>query len=269
LIIFCYYPAFSAFILAFTDYKPGVYMRFIGIQNFVSMFQNDYFWSGLGNAGIFLVTDLVKALVPPIFIAELILALRSKKLQYGVRVAMYIPGILPGVAGILVWVTGIFGMNGAINSIIQLFVPSFAQAWLADPNTALLSLILIGFPWVGSYLIFYGALMSIPASLFESAKLDGCTFFKRVRHIDIPLIRPQIKYIFVTSFIASLQNFSLIYLTTKGGPGHATYTPSLEMYMNMSQFQNYGEAAAMGLFLFVIIFGATLVNMRMRTSSES
>jgi ABC-type sugar transport system permease subunit/outer membrane protein assembly factor BamB len=269
LLIFNYYPAISGLIIAFTDYKPGIHMRWVGLNNFVTMVANPYFWTGVGNMLIFLITDLLKALIPPILFAELIIAMRSKGAQYWTRVALYLPGILPGVAGMLVWKEGILGQNGLINSTLELIgLGHIATPWLGNEQTAIWALVFIGFPFIGSYIIFYGALIAIPDSLFDAAKIDGCGWWKRMIKIDIPMISPQMKYVFVVSFIASVQNFGLVYLTTMGGPGHATYTPILELYYNMTKFQQYGVAAAMGLFLFVVIFGATIMNLRIQTAHD-
>lgn len=269
LLAFNYYPAVSGLFIAFTDYKPGIYMRWVGLTNFINMLHNEYFWVGVWNMVIFLITDLIKVLVPSILFAELILAMRSKAAQYWTRVALYLPGILPGIAGLLIWTDGILGMNGIINQFLRAVgLGNLATPWLGNSKTALGALIFIGFPWVGAYIIFYGALISIPNSLFEAAKIDGCSWWKRILTIDVPLISPQIKFVFVTSFIASVQNFGRVYVTTMGGPGHSTYIPILELFYNMSKFTNYGEAAAMGLFLFIVVFGATLMNLRMKTVSQ-
>lgn len=75
---------------------------------------------------------------------------------------------------------------------------------------------MMGFPFVGSYLIFYGGMMNIPDSYYEAAELEGCGPWKRLFTIDIPLIRPQIKYVFITIFIASVQNFGRTYMVTSG-----------------------------------------------------
>ena len=270
LIIFNYYPAISGLFIAFTDYKQGIYIRWVGLENFRKMVENPYFWTGGGNMLIFLITDLLKALIPPVLFAELIIAMRSKSAQYWTRVALYLPGILPGVAGLLVWRDGILGQNGLINSTLRLVgLGHLATPWLGNEQTAIWALVFIGFPYIGAYIIFYGALISIPESLFDAAKIDGCGWWRRIISIDVPLISPQMKYVFVTTFIASVQNFGLVYLTTMGGPGHATYTPILELYYNMTKFQQYGVAAAMGLFLFIIIFGATLMNLRIRTAQDN
>ena len=82
--------------------------------------------------------------------------------------------------------------------------------------------------------------------------------------MDIPMISPQMKYIFVTSFIASVQDFGRIYLTTEGQYG--TNIPAFELYQNIVTYRNYGVASAMGIILFLFIFAMTLVNMRMQTA---
>jgi ABC-type sugar transport system permease subunit/outer membrane protein assembly factor BamB len=270
LLVFNYYPTLSGFLIAFTDYKPGVVMRWVGLDNFIKIFLNSYFWTGMYNMLLFLVTDVIKALIPPIIIAELILAIKAKRAQYWTRVILYLPGILPGVAGLLVWTNGILSSDGVINELLGfLGLGMFARPWLAESQTAIWGLVLIGFPWVGAYIIFYGALISIPGSYFEAARIDGCIWWRRILTIDVPLIGAQIKYVFVVSFIASVQDFGRVYLTTMGGPGHSTYTPMLELYYNMSKFENYGIAAAMGVLLFVVIFGATLMNLRIKTHSST
>ena len=269
LIVFNYFPAVWAFFIAFTDYLPGVYCKFVGFDNFIGIFQNEYFWAGIGNMLVFLVTDLLKALIPPVLVAEFLIALRSKKMQYWARVLMYIPGILPGLAGLMIWTTGILGMDGLVNVTLEMVgLGHLASDWLGDKSSALSALCFIGFPWIGSYIIMYGALQGVSQSLYDAAKLDGCGWWRRIVSIDIPLISPQLKYIFVTSFIGSIQDFNRVYQTTMGGPGKATYIPSLELYYNITIFKDYGAASAMGILLFIVIFGATLALLRMKTQEE-
>lgn len=269
LLIFFYYPAISGFVIAFMDYRPGIHMRWVGFDNFVSVFQNRFFWTGMQNMFVFLITDLIKALLPPLIIAELILAMRSKGAQYWSRVILFLPGVLPGVAVLLIWSQGILASDGVLNEILRLIgLGAFAQPWLASEQTAIWGLVMIGFPWVGPFLIFYGALISVPVSYFEAASLDGCSWLQRIIKIDIPCIIPQIRFVFIIHFIASIQDFGRVFLTTMGGPGHATYTPILELFLNMSRFNNYGVAAAMGLLMFIVIFVATLLLFRIRFSAE-
>lgn len=264
--LFMYVPTVWGLILSFFDYVPGVYTRPVGFENFVAVLQDPFFTGGIGNMLIFLVTDLFKALVPAVLIAEFILALNSKKAQYWVRVLIYIPGILPGVAVLLIWTKGIYGEMGLFNSLIGLFDGKGVD-WLGNDNTALLSLILIGLPWVGQYILFYGALMSVPDSYKESAKLDGCTWLKSILYIDFPMIRPQLKYVFIITFINSIQDFGRVYMTT--GQISATNIPALQMYMTLNSGSGYGRAAAMGMLLFILVFGATLINLKAQKTESN
>lgn len=264
--LFMYVPAVWGLILSFFDYVPGVYTRPVGFANFVAVLKDPFFTGGIGNMFIFLVTDLIKALVPAVLIAELILALNSKKAQYWVRVLIYIPGILPGVAVLLIWTKGIYGDMGLLNSIVELF-GGRGTDWLGNDKTALMSLVMIGLPWVGQYILFYGALMSVPESYKESAKLDGCSWLKSILYIDFPMIRPQLKYVFIITFITSIQDFGRVYMTT--GQTSATNIPALQMYMTLNSGSGYGRAAAMGMLLFIIVFGATLVNLKAQKTESS
>jgi len=177
---------------------------------------------------------------------------------------MFIPGILPGVAGTLLWTTGILGPGGVLNQILEGFgiMADSSWAWLANESTAKWGLIFMGFPWVGSYLIYYGALQGISPSYYEASEMDGCGWFRRMWSIDIPMIAPQLKYIFITSFIGSVQDFGRVYLTTKGA--YDTNIPALQLYLNISEYQNYGEAAAMGIIILVVVLGVVIMNFKGR-----
>lgn len=262
LLLFSYYPIVWGFSLAFQNYVPGIRADFVGLDNFISVLKDEQFWSGTVNMLIFLVTDLFKAVLPPFIIAEVIHSVNSKKSQYAARLIMFLPGILPGVAATLLWQDGIFGTEGAVSQLFgALGVERLSQMnWLGNDATAKWALVFFGFPWVGQYLIYYGALRGIPESIYEAAELDGFSWFGRLFRIDIPMIAAQIKYIFVTTFISSIQNFSRVFLTTNGA--FDTNIPALELYKNITTHQNYGVASAMGIILFILIFGATLYQMR-------
>lgn len=273
LAVFYYWPIARGFALSFFNYN-GVTSEFVGLQNFGDVLQNSIFWNSTLNMFILLVTDLVKAIVPPLIFAEFILAVRSKRFSFAVRVLLFIPGILPGVAGTLVWVNGIFGSDsyGLLNSICSLFVPGFMQTWIGPylETRSLVSIIMFSFPWVGSYLIFYGGVMGIPKSLFEAAELDGCGWWRRMATIDLPLIFAQIKYIFITSFIASVQDYGRLFITDQS-TGHGLKVPALIIYESIykgGSEPNYGLSSAMSMFLFLFLLAATILSFRKQTSKE-
>ena len=267
LAVFYYWPIVQGFALSFFNYN-GVTKVFVGFQNFADVLHNTVFWGSMGNMFVFLITDILKALIPPFFFAEFILAVRNKKFSFAVRVLLFIPGILPGVAGTLVWVNGIFGGDsyGLLNSICSIFIPNFVQTWIGPylETRSLMSLLMFGFPWVGSYLIFYGGIMAIPSSLLEAAELDGCGWWRRIFTIDLRLILSQIKYIFITSFIASVQDYGRLFITDQS-TGHGLKIPSLLIYEYIYQGgsePNYGLSSAMSLFLFAFLLAVTILNFR-------
>lgn len=273
LIIFYYIPIVLGFRLSFYDYIPGVKDVFVGFKNFAAVYASAEFWKSSLIMLVFLIADLLKAIIPPIIFAEAICAVKHEKFSLWVRILLFLPGVLPGVATTLVWSQGVFGAtsNGLVNTIIGIFVPNFAKNWINGQSTAtaVASLIAFGFPWIGSYLIFFGAITGINTSYFEAAKLDGCSRIKRIVRIDLPLILPQIKYIFVTSFIASVQNYTnifVIYGTAGGGSGEMK-TPALLMYREIIN-ANYGVASVMGVTIFLFLSIATFFNFRMQSDNS-
>lgn len=265
LITFYYVPMVLGFSIAFMEYIPGEKQVFVGWANFVAVLTDATFWNSVLTMLIFLVADLLKALIPPLLIAELIFAVRCKRFSLWTRILLFIPGILPGVATALIWSQGIFGatQNSLMNALIGLFVPGFVQNWInsASYATRICSIIAFGLPWIGSYLIFYGALGGINESIFEAAELDGCTWFERIVKMDIPLIVPQIKYIFITSFIASVQNYATLYILYGAESGALVKTPALLMYGEIMS-GNYGVASVMGVLLFAFLGVVMVLNFR-------
>ena len=270
LLVFNYYPAVSGLIHSFTIWTPGIETEWVGLAQFRSIANNTYFWVGIKNAIILVITGYIKVFTVPLLVAELLFALRNRFVQYGMRSLFIIPLVVPGVVSILVWVN-IYDPNiGLLNrSLEALGLSSWTRVWLGDANTALAAIIGIGFPWVNPFalLIFYGGLIMIPQELFDAAKVDGASLWTRFWRIDIPLMMSQIKLLLILGFITSVQEFQQIFLTTGGGPGNVTYTPALELYYQAVRFNNFGLASAMGTVLFFIILGGTTFYMRQVTSA--
>ncbi len=264
LFLFCYYPTISSLVMAFFDYRMGYPVIFTGLSNFSLIFSSPGFTESMKNMVIFLVFDLIFALGPPIVFAMCLCIMRNKKLSSLSRMLLFIPGILPGITGILIWKNGIYGEHGVINNLIKLSGGS-PIAFLGDYMWSMPSLILMGFPFVGSYLIFYGALINIPKDYYEAAEISGCGLFRRIRKIDMPLIMGQIKYVFIMTFIGSVQNIGRVLMTTQGAAG--TQIPINIMYNYLSD-NNYGASAAMALMMMLLLLAATIMNLRIKSSSD-
>ena len=145
------------------------------------------------------------------------------------------------------------------------------QNWLGDGDIALYSLMLMGFPWVGtiSMLIFYAGLQSIPDSVLESARLDGATGVRRFVTIDFPLILGQFKLLLILGIIGGIQGFQNVMILTYGGPGKATDMPGLMMFREAFEYGKLGYGTTIGVVMFLVILTLTYVNMKyIRPSAE-
>ena len=98
--------------------------------------------------------------------------------------------------------------------------------------------------------------------IIDSTQVDGCSGLRRLWSIDLPLIMGQIKLITVLSVIGGLQGWVAIFVMTAGGPGTASMVPGLWMYNNAFLWNKMGYASAIGMFLFLVILGVTLLNMK-------
>ena len=270
LTLFCYYPGIAAIFTSFFDYKAGIsdVKTWNYFANYQQIFANPNSLRHFGNMVLFLFSDVLLALIPPLIFAFFLTLMRSKKLSGILRTLLFIPGIIPGIASLLIWKIGIYGDYGFINLIVKAFGGDPVMFFVPDDYTNMLWLILMGFPFVGSYLIFYGAMMNIPSSYYEAAELDGISVFKRFIKIDIPLCLPQIKYVLIMTVIASIQNFSRVYITM-GRTNNVISTPIVEMYMLMNGSErNYGLASAYATILFVILFGLTYISLKDRIKQK-
>lgn len=259
---FCFYPAIASIGLSFFDYtqsKPMLLWN--NFKHYINIFTSPDAALAFSNMALFLVADLITSLVPPLIFAFFLTVMGSRKYSAVARTLLFIPGIIPSVTGLLIWQTGIYGYSGVLNKIITACGGSVVK-FLENPETAKWSIIAMGFPFVGSYLIFYGAMMNIPSSYYEAAELEGCGILKRFFTIDIPLIMSQIKYVIVCTFIASLQNFARTYMVNKNAT-NGTITPIHEMYRQMLA-DDYGYSAAYATVIFIFLLFATIINMKMQ-----
>ena len=269
---FNYFPALSGLYHAFTEWESGRPARFNGLDNVRTLMQDRAFFIGIGNMLILLAASLFKAIVVPFVAAELILFLMSKRLQWLFRTLFLLPMVVPGMVTILIW-RFIYNPNtGLLNqALTSLGLEALTRNWLGNPSTALGSIIGIGFPWVGAFglLIYLAGLLQIPDSVYEAYSLESSNIFKRILHVDIPLVRGQVRMLTILTFIGSVQSFETILILTRGGPGTSTYVPALRMYYQAFNYSHFGYGAAIGLALFCLILAITIINMKVLKTAEA
>ena len=277
LVIFKYIPFGMAVEKSFFNWNGATTDVFIGLKNYIEAFHDKIFLESLGHASIVMVVQVIITLTIPFFTAELLYAVKSKKAQYATRTAFTVPMVVPGIVIILLWQWILNGDTGVLNNILNnIGLGSLASPWLGSEQTALGSILAIGFPWIGvatlggmQLLIYFGALQSIPNDLYEAASLEGITTWKRIVKIDIPMIASQLKLMATLVVISSLQIFESIYILTKGGPGTSTMVPAVYMYEQGFTYSRMGYCSALGVLLFLLILILSfLMNKFVKDSDE-
>ena len=265
LCVFSYIPPVLSAFTSFWKSNGVTMIKFVGFKNYVDVLKDPLFLRSLKNVLIITVSTFILSHVANLFLAELLINLKRQKLSAVYRILFVIPIVVPGIVGLMIWQKLIFvpSESGLANIILGWFGAQ-PQGWYFKEKTVLLSIILTGFPWAGGtiMLIYIASLQGISPEMIEATRLDGVGPFKRVIYFHLPMMIGQIKYFVITSIIAWMQNFNLQLIVTGGGPGvdGASMVPGYQIYYYAFTKSDYGKANALGIILFVIIMGLTVIN---------
>ncbi len=261
LAVFMYFPPLSGFYHAFFSWDGTSAGTFVGFDNFQQSFSDPAFWQESSNMLRLVVAGAVTAAVVPLGIALLIFHVRNTTAKALYRFLVILPVLVPGIVTILLW-RYLYDPNlGLINAFLDFVgLGALAHDWLGDYHTALYALMFIGFPWLNgtNILIYLAGLGNIPPEVLEASELDDCAGFRRVRHIEVPLLAGQIKLLLTLAVIAGVQGFETILVLTNGGPGSATMVPAMRMYREAFTANAMGYASSVGLLLFIVCFVLTI-----------
>jgi raffinose/stachyose/melibiose transport system permease protein len=260
--VFSYYPAVRSLIggfYAWNGFSPPTYA---GISQFRQYIQSPNFAMEVKNVAILTGGSILITLVSQFTAAEIVTHM-PRRAGTIARYVLVLPIVLPPLIVIEVWAYLLQPSSGLVDRILgAVGLPE--PGWLSDPHLALVSILLIGFPWISNlgFLIFLGGLQNLPREIMDASRMDGVGPIRRVFSIDIPLLLPQFRIVVILSGIFTVQNFVPILLLTNGGPGTATLVPGLDMYQSAFQSAQYGYGMAIGTLLFVVMLIFTLIAMR-------
>ena len=257
ILLFCLiiYPVINTVNLSFRSWN-GVYGMpkvFVGLKNFRDVVTNANFWKSLLHSMYFLMGGFF-ILMPLSFVLALIVTskLKWKKLF---KTAYFMPIMLSSTAVALIWVYMLNPQYGAINKILEIIgCGSLAKDWLATPNVNVWSVVLVNEWMYAGYnmLIFAAGLVSIPSDLYEAAVIDGCTSWKKLRYVTLPLMKNSFKIFSILCVTGCLKTFDLIWAMTKGGPNRSSEMPATLIYNEAFSFRQFGRSSAIGVVLLII-----------------
>ena len=179
------------------------------------------------------------------------------------RTTIFLPSVTALVAYALVFKVLLNGDHGLINYVIQMFGGSGIN-WFYEEWPARFAIIIsITWRWMGyNMIILLAGIQAIPNDLMEAADIDGATFWEKLFHIIIPMVKPIILFCTITSTIGTLQLFDEPYILTAGGPNYATITMGQYLYDNGFRYLKFGYASAIGYVMTVIIALLSLVQFK-------
>ncbi len=262
LMAFFFVPMGMAFYISMLDYSHAIFSpSFVGLQNYVRLFHNPHFWQVLWNTVLFTITIVPVMIVIPILVSLVVNnQLRGIRLF---RALIYLPVVVSLVVAGIVW-KWLYAPEGLINYLLSfLGIPKIG--WLVSPDIALYAVsLMVIWKGVGYYMMMYLAnLQSVSQDLYEAAEVDGASLFQKHWHITIPHLRPTMALVGIISTIGALKLFTEIYVMTHGGPIGSTETFVYYIYDQAFSNLNLGIACAAGFVLMVIIFGLSLLNIRL------
>jgi len=237
---------------------------FDGLANFATMLGDGQFWNALALSAVYTGSTVVLQVA-----IGLALALAIAELKHGqrlTRLVAILPVVLaPVVVGLFfrtLLLTPTFGIFDYFTQLIGLG----SHNWLGDPRLALVSVIAIHtWQWTPfAFLVFLAALASLPADVYEAARMDRASAFRRFWHITLPLLRPAIMIVAILRITVALSAFAALYAATGGGPGTATEILNLYAYrVSFSELQ-IGYGAALAVTLMVITLAICFMLFRLR-----
>jgi multiple sugar transport system permease protein len=249
------YPMFQSLYFSFTNYDMIHASKWIGLGNYRTMFAGDDRYL---NALVVTFRFVFISVPLKLAFALLVAVLMNQKLK-GIplyRTVYYIPTLLGGSVAIAVLWRRLFAGDGVINTILLNLFGIQAPAWIANPQYALSTLIILSVWQFGSpMIIFLAGLKQIPGEYYEAASVDGASKVRQFFSITIPSLSPIIFFNLIMQMISAFQSFTQAFIISggQGGPLDATMFYTLYLYIKGFTYYEMGYASAMAWVLLIII----------------
>lgn len=260
--LFMFYPMINSLFLSFffTD-AQGEATTFVGFENYTYLFQSDSFRQSVKATLLFVLYT-----VPTSVIVSLFLALIANEKLRGIGFFRTVFASTLGMsvaASAIIWLFMFHPTAGILNAFLTAInLP--AVSWLQDSTMALISVALTTV-WMNSgfaFLILLGGLQNIDDHLYESARIDGASYFYQLRKITVPMLSPTLFFIMTITFINSFQSFGQVDILTGGGPAEATNLIIYSIYREAFVYYQFGPASAQVIVLFIAVLVLTLLQFK-------
>ncbi|HEV3357225.1 MAG TPA: sugar ABC transporter permease [Pseudonocardiaceae bacterium] len=252
--VFSWYPMIREIIMSFQYTNFAGSTQWVGLRNYQHIVADPDFWNAWRTTGLFTLFALIFGYAVPFCTAVVINELRQVRTYF--RLLVYLPVMMPPVAAAFLWRwfyspddTGLF------NAILHaLHLPTVQ--WLQSSHTlAVLCLVLFS-TWInmgGTVLVYLAALQGIPGELYGAAEMDGAGILRRVWHVTVPQTKLILSLMLLLQIVGTMQVFVEPYVIT--GSANNTTTVVYLIYQYAFNFNNYGNASALGVILLLVLIG--------------
>nr|WP_238988809.1 sugar ABC transporter permease [Calorimonas adulescens] len=241
--------------------------KFIGLQNYITIFNDDRFINATINTVEFTVISVALELVFGLGIAMLMN--KEYKGRGLMRAAALVPWAIPTTVSAMMWKFIYNDQLGVLNDIlVKLHIIPEYKAWLGSEATAMGAAIAADVwkttPFMA--LLLLAGLQVIPKELYEAATVDGASPWRQFTTITLPLLRPTILVALIFRTLDAFRVFDLIYVLTGGGPGNSTETLSVYAYKTLFRNMDFGMGSTLAVLIFIFIFIISLIYIRILSS---
>ena len=260
MLIFLVVPVVIAFAGSFHIWNPlnGTY-KWAGLDNYIRMFQYPTFWLSMRNTVAFCAVVVFFRVVLGLALAY---AISSKLMKHKTffRTIFYMPTVTPLVAVAYVWKIMYNPQFGLVNHLF-----GFDINWLYDSKFALVAVMVMTI-WKDfgyAVILFMSGLISIPTDYYEASNIDGANAWQTFRYITLPLLKPTMVFVVITSLISYLQAYVPVMVMTEGGPGTSTFLSSYLVYDQAFVKYNFGFASAIAFFILIFTVILTIFSFKL------
>ena len=265
--VFYAIPAVRGVTISFTDWDLLTPAKSVGLENYARLLKDPVFWNSLKVTVYYVLLN-----IPIQTVLAMIIAVMMSRLTKSIiiRSIIILPWLMPGVVVGLLWLWLLDPTLGIVNVALRELgigtIPFLNLPKYAMPSIAMINI----WQYVGyTALLLFAGLQSIPGSVYEAASIDGASEAQMFWKVTVPLLRPVLVFVLVTSVIGSFQIFDTVAITTKGGPVNATKVLNYYIYEQAFTRFNMGYATAISMVLFLILIFISMVQMRLMRAGES
>lgn len=266
LFLFILFPVVFSILLTFHKWNIIAPMKYVGVDNFIRLFEDRLFWKAILNTLQFLLVHIPLQIVIALALAYF---LNQKLIARGFfRASFFMPVVISGVVVTILW-QQLYGLETGLFNRILIGLGIERVEWLSNPKIAMISIAIMA-TWknVGLYVIlFLVGLQAVPKSFYEAAEVEGATAWQQFRYITLPAINPTVFMVVILSTIGGFSLFIEPYVMTDGGPLNSTLSAMLYIYKQAFGYYHMGYSATLGLF-FALLIMIVVVIQKMTIEAE-